>query len=91
MQSSQNAAQDLVSVFEDLAQNSDGVTVFYDQKYDEINTMLNPILMKVQSQAEGPPEGDPSKMNMDMGSMSSEEMKETMDNMEKGPTIDEVD
>jgi hypothetical protein len=26
-----------------------------------------------------------------MGGMSSEEMKETMENMEKGPTIDEVD
>ncbi len=74
-----------------LDENQNTTKEIYDQKYDEINTTLNPILMKVHSQGEGPPEGDPSKMNMDMGGMSSEEMKETMNNMEKGPTIDEVD
>ena len=77
-----------------LDENQNSTKEVYDEKYDEINTMLNPILMKVQSQGEGdsgPTNIDPTKMNMNMGGMSSEEMKETMENMEKGPTIDEVD
>ena len=42
--------------------------------------------MKVQSQGEGdsdPTNIDPTKMNMNMGGMSSEEMKETMENIFK--------
>ena len=30
-------------------------------------------------------------MNMNMGGMRLQEMKQTMETMEKGPTIDEVD
>jgi len=77
-----------------LDENQISTKEVYDEKYEEINTMLNPILMKVQSQGEGdsgPTNIDPTKMNMNMGGMSSEEMKETMENMEKGPIIDEVD
>ena len=49
--------------------------------------------MKVQSQGDSsvPTNIDPTKMNMNMGGMSPEEMKQTMETMEKGPTIDEVD
>ena len=76
-----------------LDENQNSTKEVYEQKYDEINTMLNPILMKVQSQGDspGPTNIDPTKMNMNMGGMSSEEMKQTMETMEKGPTIDEVD
>ena len=36
-----------------LDENQNSTKEVYDQKYDEINTMLNPILMKVQSQGDG--------------------------------------
>ena len=76
-----------------LDENQNSSKEVYEEKYDEINTMLNPILMKIQSHGEssGPTNIDPTKMNMNMGGMSSEEMKQTMETMEKGPTIDEVD
>ena len=64
-----------------IQENNSATKEDYDTKYDEINQLLNPILMKLQSQG---PSMDPSQMSE--GDPS--QMKEAMG---QGPTIDEVD
>ena len=80
-----------------IQENNSATKEDYDTKYDEINQLLNPILMKLQSQG---PSMDPSQMSgmdpsqmsgMDPSQMSEGDPSQMKEAMGQGPTIDEVD
>ena len=72
-----------------IQENNSATKEDYDTKYDEINQLLNPILMKLQSQG---PTMDPSQMSgMDPSQMSGMDPSQMKEAMGQGPTIDEVD
>ena len=87
----ENTIQSLESWF---SENAEGSKELYDQKYDEVNSSLNPILMKVHSQSnQGSPDMggmDPAAMAQAMNGMGMDSSQ--MNNVDpSGPTIDEVD